>query len=106
TRREGPPDRPASLDFPVPIYEFRCPKGHLFESFHRMSDPDPEVCEVCGASPLVKVMHPVPIHFKGSGFYSTDYGRGGRKREPEGGGDGAKKDDGGGEKSTEKVEKK
>ena len=46
-----------------------------------MSDPDPEVCEVCGASPLVKVLHPVPIHFKGSGFYSTDYGRGARKRD-------------------------
>ena len=47
-----------------------------------MSDPDPEVCEVCGASPLVKVLHPVPIHFKGSGFYSTDYGRGSGKKEP------------------------
>ena len=65
----------------MPIYEYRCPKGHLFESFHRIIDPDPEVCEVCGASPLVKVLHPVPIHFKGSGFYSTDYGRGARKRD-------------------------
>jgi len=64
----------------VPIYEFRCPKGHLFEVFHRISDPDPEVCEVCGARPLQKVLHPVPIHFKGSGFYSTDYGRGSRKQ--------------------------
>jgi putative FmdB family regulatory protein len=86
----------------VPIYEFRCPNGHLFEVFHRMSDPDPEVCEVCGASPLVKVLHPVPIHFKGSGFYSTDYGRKGKKRDssdssPEGG----KKDE-----KTEKKDKK
>jgi putative FmdB family regulatory protein len=90
----------------VPIYEYRCPKGHLFESFHRMSDPDPEVCEVCGASPLVKVLHPVPIHFKGSGFYSTDYGRGARKRDADGAGGegGATKD--GGEKTTDKVEKK
>src|SRR5437763_15953578 len=85
----------------MPIYEFRCPKGHLFEVFHRMSDPDPEVCEVCGASPLVKVLHPVPVHFKGSGFYSTDYGRKGRKRDssdssPEGG----KKDE-----SVKKVDK-
>jgi putative FmdB family regulatory protein len=78
----------------VPIYEFRCPNGHLFEVFHRMSDPDPEVCEICGASPLVKVLHPVPVHFKGSGFYSTDYGRGGRKRDADGGaGDGAAKKD-------------
>ena len=71
--------------------------------FHRITDPDPEVCEVCGASPLVKVLHPVPIHFKGSGFYSTDYGRGARKRDADGDG-GGKKD--GGETSTEKVEKK
>ena len=46
-----------------------------------MTDPDPEGCEVCGAGPLVKVLHPVPVHFKGSGFYSTDYGRGSRKRD-------------------------
>ena len=65
----------------MPIYEFRCPNGHLFEVFHRMTDADPEVCEVCGAGPLVKVLHPVPVHFKGSGFYSTDYGRASRKRE-------------------------
>ena len=78
----------------MPIYEFRCPKGHLFEVFHRISDPDPEVCEVCGARPLQKVFHPVPIHFKGSGFYSTDYGRGSRKKESTSDGDGsAKKDD-------------
>jgi putative FmdB family regulatory protein len=83
----------------VPIYEFRCPKGHTFEVFHKMSDPDPEVCEVCGASPLVKVLHPVPIHFKGSGFYSTDYGRGSRKR------DSAEGDGGGSDKKEEKGEK-
>ena len=68
----------------MPIYEYRCPNGHLFEVFHRMTDPDPEACEVCGASPLVKVLHPVPVHFKGSGFYSTDYGRGSRKQAKEG----------------------
>ena len=90
----------------MPIYEFRCPNGHLFEVFHRMSDPDPEVCEVCGASPLVKVLHPAPIHFKGSGFYSTDYGRKGKKRDssdssPEGG----KKDEKA-EKKDKKPEKK
>jgi putative FmdB family regulatory protein len=83
----------------VPIYEFRCPNGHTFEVFHRISDPDPEVCEVCGASPLVKVLHPVPIHFKGSGFYSTDYGRGSKKR------DGAEADGAGAKKEDKKEEK-
>jgi predicted nucleic acid-binding Zn ribbon protein len=72
-----------------------------------MSDPDPEVCEVCGASPLVKVLHPVPIHFKGSGFYSTDYGRKGKKRDSsDSSPDGAKKDDSKDVKKVEKPEKK
>ena len=86
----------------MPIYEFRCPNGHLFEVFHKMADPDPEVCEICGAAPLVKVLHPVPVHFKGSGFYSTDYGRKGRKRDSSDSSseDGAKKDE-----SVKKVEK-
>ena len=65
----------------MPIYEYRCPKGHLFELFQRMDDSPPEVCEECGAKPLEKVLHPVPIFFKGKGFYSTDYGRGGKKRD-------------------------
>ena len=82
----------------MPIYEFRCPNGHLFEVFHRINDPDPEVCEVCGASPLTKVLHPVPIHFKGSGFYSTDYGRGTRRPA-------AKDGDGGGADEKPKPDK-
>jgi putative FmdB family regulatory protein len=65
----------------VPIYEYKCPQGHVFELFQRMSDPPPEACEICGASPVERVLYPVAVHFKGSGFYSTDYGRGGRKRE-------------------------
>jgi putative FmdB family regulatory protein len=60
----------------VPIYEYKCPNGHIFESFHGISDPSPEVCTVCGEGPLTRVLHPVAVHFKGSGFYSTDYGRG------------------------------
>lgn len=46
-----------------------------------MGAPRPDACEVCGASALEIVLHPVAVHFKGPGFYSTDYGRGGRKRE-------------------------
>jgi putative FmdB family regulatory protein len=84
----------------MPIYEYRCPNGHLFEVFHRITDPDPAVCELCGAGPVAKVLHPVPVHFKGSGFYSTDYGRGARKRDAAEG-DGGKKD----EAKTDKAEK-
>jgi putative FmdB family regulatory protein len=65
----------------VPTYEYKCPKGHVFEVFKRISDPQPERCEICGASPVQTVLFPVPVHFRGSGFYSTDYGRGGRKKE-------------------------
>jgi putative FmdB family regulatory protein len=71
----------------VPIYEYKCPNGHVFETFHGMTEPGPEGCEVCGASPLQRVLHPVAVHYKGSGFYSTDYGRKSRQTTKEGGGD-------------------
>ena len=58
----------------MPIYEYRCRNGHTFEVLQRMSDDPVTKCEVCGAS-VERVFHPVAIHFKGSGFYSTDYGR-------------------------------
>lgn len=82
----------------MPIYEYRCPNGHTFEVFQRMSDAPIEHCETCGVGPLEKVLYPVAVHFKGSGFYSTDYGRGGRKS--------AKDDGGGGEKEKDKQESK
>ena len=63
----------------MPIYEYKCPNGHLFEVFHGMTEPGPDVCEVCAASPLQRVLHPVAVHYKGSGFYSTDYGRSKKK---------------------------
>lgn len=98
----------------MPTYEYRCPNGHTFEVFHRMSDPGPGECQICGESPIEKVLYPAAIHFKGSGFYSTDYGRGGRKREgvkeSEGGSgeDGAKEGgskDGGSGSDSPKPEK-
>jgi putative FmdB family regulatory protein len=73
----------------VPTYDYRCPNGHEFEVVHRMDDPAPKACEICGAAPLERVFHPVPVFFKGSGFYSTDYGRK-RKVESTSDGDGAK----------------
>jgi putative FmdB family regulatory protein len=71
----------------MPIYEYKCPDGHLFEVFHGMSEPGPDRCEVCGAEPLQRVLHPVAVHYKGSGFYSTDYGKGSRKAKDSGSGD-------------------
>jgi putative FmdB family regulatory protein len=88
----------------MPIYEYRCPKGHAFERFQRMSDPPPEACEVCGAGPVEVVLFPVAVHFKGSGFYTTDYGRGAKKKDASKDGAGEKSDKS--DKSDTKVEKK
>jgi putative FmdB family regulatory protein len=57
----------------MPIYEYRCTNGHTFEVIQSMSDDPVETCEQCGAA-VERVFHPVAVHFKGSGFYSTDYG--------------------------------
>ena len=67
----------------MPIYEYRCANGHTFEVMQRMSDPPVTKCEVCGA-PVQRVFHPIAVHFKGSGFYNTDYGK--QKRAGGGGG--------------------
>jgi len=64
----------ASLPAHVPIYEYRCPNGHTFELFQKMADPPSETCVICGEGPVEKLLFPVAVHFKGSGFYSTDYG--------------------------------
>jgi putative FmdB family regulatory protein len=56
----------------MPIYEYRCTNGHTFEVIQSMSDDPVETCEECGA-PVERVFHPVAVHFKGSGFYTTDY---------------------------------
>lgn len=94
----------------MPTYEYRCPRGHTFELFQRMSDPPAPDCQICGAAPVEKVLYPAAIHFKGSGFYSTDYGRGGRKKDTskdgEGPSEGVKKDDRKDEKKDKPPEKK
>ena len=72
----------------MPIYEYRCPKGHTFERFQSMTAPPPEQCDVCGASPVEIVLFPVAVHYKGSGFYSTDYGKKGKAAAKKDGGEG------------------
>lgn len=58
----------------MPVYEYRCDNGHTFEVMQRMSDDPVATCETCGAA-VQRVFHPVAVHFKGSGFYNTDYGK-------------------------------
>jgi len=59
----------------LPTYEYRCTScNHQFERFQKMSDDPIAECELCGAE-VRRVLFPVAVHFKGSGFYTTDYGR-------------------------------
>ena len=58
----------------MPIYEYRCENGHTFEVMQRMTDDPVASCQTCEA-PVRRVFHPVAVHFKGSGFYNTDYGK-------------------------------
>ena len=95
----------------MPTYEYRCPNGHLFDVFKSMSAPAPEVCPDCGEGPVEVVLHPVAVHFKGSGFYSTDYGRGGKRksessRDGDSGSSSNASDSGTGDKKKDTVEKK
>jgi putative FmdB family regulatory protein len=64
----------------MPIYEYRCKQGHTFEVMQRMTDGPVVACETC-AAPVDRVFHPIAVHFKGSGFYNTDYGTRRRSRE-------------------------
>jgi len=66
----------------MPIYEYKCEKGHVFEVMQRMTDDPVSSCTTCKA-PVQRVFHPVAVHFKGSGFYNTDYGTRNRARETE-----------------------
>lgn len=59
----------------MPTYEYRCVScQHQFERFQRITDEPVKECEVCG-QPVKRLLFPVAIHFKGDGFYTTDYGR-------------------------------
>ena len=83
----------------MPIYEYRCERGHTFEVMQKMTDDPVSACTTCDA-PVQRVFHPVAVHFKGKGFYNTDYGTKRRNREMERSG----KD--GGEKAESKKESK
>jgi len=83
----------------MPIYEYRCEQGHTFEVMQRMTDDPVSTCQTCEA-PVERVFHPVAVHFKGSGFYNTDYGTRRRQRELKESAEGTgKKDESGSSKS-------
>ena len=93
----------------MPVYDYRCEKGHRFEAVQSMSDKALTKCEECGAK-AERVLHAPAIHFKGSGFHNTDYGTkkrpvggdssGAEKKSSGGDGGGAAASGGGGEKKS------
>ena len=87
----------------MPIYEYRCENGHTFEVMQRMTDDPVEVCETCSA-PVQRVFHPVAVHFKGSGFYNTDYGKRKRGATASGGGESSSDSDSGSSSSDKKAD--
>jgi putative FmdB family regulatory protein len=69
----------------VPIYEYKCENGHVFDLIQKITDEPLTACVECGA-PAARVLHSPAVHFKGSGFYNTDYGK--KKAKANGGGSG------------------
>jgi putative FmdB family regulatory protein len=84
----------------MPIYEYRCENGHTFEVIQSMSADPVTECEECGA-PVERVFHPIAVHFKGSGFYNTDYKNKGKEKA----GAAAKSGEGGDSKSADSSSK-
>jgi predicted nucleic acid-binding Zn ribbon protein len=64
----------------LPIYEYRRPDGTTFEVVQAFSD-DPLTVDPESGVPVERVLHPPAVHFKGTGFYNTDYGTRKRNRE-------------------------
>jgi len=75
----------------MPIYEYKCDNGHTFEAMQSMSEDALDSCDVCGA-PARRVLHAPAVHFKGSGFYTTDYARKGAAAKPANGSEPSKSD--------------
>jgi putative FmdB family regulatory protein len=74
----------------MPFYEYRRPDGTTFEVMQKMSE-DPLTHDPETGVPVEQVFHPIAVHFKGKGFYNTDYGTKRRNRE-KAKSDGAKSD--------------
>ncbi len=62
----------------MPTYEYLCPQGHEFELFQKMSDKPRGKCPTCGKLATRKISGGAGLHFKGTGFYITDYGKDGK----------------------------
>jgi putative FmdB family regulatory protein len=88
----------------MPIYEYRCERGHTFEVMQRMTDDPLASCASCSA-PVQRVFHPIAVHFKGKGFYNTDYGTRSRQKELAAAGEGKGGSDGEGKGGSDGADK-
>jgi putative FmdB family regulatory protein len=60
----------------MPLYEYECSAcGHRFEIIQRFADPPAEACVACGQGPVHKLLSAPAVHFKGTGWYVTDYAK-------------------------------
>ena len=57
----------------MPTYEYRCPRGHSFDVFQKISDPAGSTCPECGSAAERVISAGAGFLFKGEGFYITDY---------------------------------
>jgi putative FmdB family regulatory protein len=89
----------------MPIYEYKCENEHVFDVLQKMSDEPLTECQECGA-PAERVLHPVAVHFKGSGFYNTDYGKKKKGAAANGGADSSSEPKSGGESSSSSSDSK
>jgi predicted nucleic acid-binding Zn ribbon protein len=80
----------------MPIYEYRRPDGTTFEIQQSFSD-EPLAVDPDTGVPVERVLHPPAVHFKGKGFYSTDYGTRARQRETAAAAEGGSGSEGGGD---------
>ena len=60
----------------MPLYDYKCENGHVFEEMQSFSSEPVATCDDCGTSAKRQLSVPMVL-YKGSGFYTTDYGRNG-----------------------------
>jgi len=62
----------------MPTYEYRCPEGHQFEKFQKITEKPRAKCPECGKAATRVISGGAGLVFRGSGFYITDYGKDGK----------------------------
>jgi putative FmdB family regulatory protein len=82
----------------MPTYEYRRPDGTTFEIQQSFSE-DPLTVDPDSGVPIQRVLHAPAVHFKGKGFYNTDYGTRKRQRETAASGDSSSSGDSSGDSS-------